>query len=478
MSIIAWFKALIYGPDSSEPIKQTSLVDEKQQKIINLDNAATTAEPESEHTGLEQEQAILMCIQGAFKVINESIDIARRSKNLETTLSRINVAKQRLEEAQNMACAHNLQVEGFAAAKAEIKRIEQALDSGAPRVTEDMPHIGVDSIYTTDARKLLMEATALKKQGQYAEACNTLKKAYSADGSQSLFIEERLRLPMYLLLAGQEEEGLAILNQMERNFDDPISQAAIAKQRTIFQKKASKNKQLGLKTEKEPARIEKPVIKNNNSYDAWRGNQDIVKELEFCASLQLRTPFRVLRRHGETHTDIDKEPALIALEAWEGIWTTKLKSLEEILGVKVAAMPPGKHSSDIGPVWANEYLPFLMAIRKIVELEEPMKSRIDKLRSMLKTCEWQNYVDKHGGIEAVVQKLFPRTIRPMPKLNEDVKKELEKLGLETHEKLALATDRHLLSIKGIGPAKLKAIREHCFDMAKEIDADRVDSIVR
>ena len=95
-------------------------MNEKQQKVINLDNAATTAEPESEHTELEQEQAILMCIQGAFKIINESIDIARRSKNLDTTLSRINVAKQKLEEAQNMACAYNLQVEGFAAAKAEI----------------------------------------------------------------------------------------------------------------------------------------------------------------------------------------------------------------------------------------------------------------------------------------------------------------------------------------------------------------------
>ena len=127
---------------------------------------------------------------------------------------------------------------------------------------------------------------------------------------------------------------------------------------------------------------------------------------------------------------------------------------------------------------AQQYLPFLKAIREIVELEEPMKSRIDKLRSMLITCEWQDYVTKHGGIEMIVQKIFPRSIMPMPKLKDDAKKELEKLGLETLQKLTLTTDKQLLSIKGIGPAKLKAIREHCVDMAKERDADRVDSIVR
>ncbi|MFZ5951541.1 MAG: hypothetical protein ACOYXC_12605 [Candidatus Rifleibacteriota bacterium] len=78
----------------------------------------------------------------------------------------------------------------------------------------------------------------------------------------------------------------------------------------------------------------------------------------------------------------------------------------------------------------------------------------------------------------IVQKLFPRTIRPMPKLSDDIKKELKKLGLETPENLTLATDKQLLNKKGVGPAKIKAIREHCIDMAKERDADRIDSIVR
>lgn len=40
------------------------------------------------------------------------------------------------------------------------------------------------------------------------------------------------------------------------------------------------------------------IVTNSNSNDAWRKNQDLVKGLEFCATLQLRTPLRVLRRLG------------------------------------------------------------------------------------------------------------------------------------------------------------------------------------
>jgi len=483
MSIITWLKTFIYGPSSDEPLEQTNLADEKQHEVINQGNMSVTTEPEIKRSELDQKRAqekvILGCIQGSFRIINESIEIARRSKNLETKLSRLDLAKKNLEEAQKMANAYQLHVEGFANATAEIKRIEQALESEEPTLTDDMPHIGVASAFATDARKLLMEATALKNQGQYLEACDKLKQAYRSDGSKDLFIEERIRLPMYLLLAGREEEGIAFLNQLERRFDDPISQAVISKQRTIFQKKANKDKQQDFKTKKEPARIEKTVIKtNNHTSKAWKGNQDIVKGLEFIATLHLRTPLRTLTRHGEAHTDINKEPPAIASEDWEGCWVPKIKSLEEILGHKFNEPPAGLHSSEIGPISPSEYIPFLIAIRKIVELEEPMQNRIDKLRVMLITCEWQNYVEKHGGIEMIVQKLFPRTIRTMPKLNDEVKRELANIGIESLQQLSLASDKQLLSIKGIGPVKLKAIREHCEDMAKGRDAERVDAIIR
>jgi hypothetical protein len=76
---------------------------------------------------------------------------------------------------------------------------------------------------------------------------------------------------------------------------------------------------------------------DNKQNELWKSNQDIIKGLEFIATLQLRTPLRVLLRHGEIHTDINTEPPKIAMEMWEGWWHTKTKTFREI-GADIALM--------------------------------------------------------------------------------------------------------------------------------------------
>jgi len=215
----------------------------------------------------------------------------------------------------------------------------------------------------------------------------------------------------------------------------------------------------------------------DNRMAAWLDNTDVISGLQFCATMQLRTPLRVLLRHGEIHTDRSKLPPKIEKEMWEGIWTPKTRTYGE-LGIDLPEMPPGAHASSIGPIVAGDYLPFLIAIRKIVELNESIENRIDKLREMLSACDWQEFLGKHGGTEKIVQYLFPRYIRPMPKLPASTVGELDRLGLDTPNRIATATDEVLLGIKGIGRVKLQAIRGHCADMAKHRDADRVENVIR
>ena len=64
------------------------------------------------------------------------------------------------------------------------------------------------------SREMLKEATKLKKEKKYVEACEKLREAYAAKGSEELMVEERLRLPMYLQLAGKNDEGWKTLNEM------------------------------------------------------------------------------------------------------------------------------------------------------------------------------------------------------------------------------------------------------------------------
>ncbi|WP_296446606.1 hypothetical protein [Rhodoferax sp. UBA5149] len=170
----------------------------------------------------------------------------------------------------------------------------------------------------------------------------------------------------------------------------------------------------------------------------------------------------------------------IASEPWEGIWFTALKTYEEIAcgpdstadsieffrrldaGFSAAGR---KAASHIGPIRVDDYLPFLIAIRKIVELNDSIENRIDKLREMLSVCEWQEFLDRHGGTEKIVQYFFPIFMN----LADD---------LDTPNRIAAASDETLLAIKGIGPAKLKAIRERCACVTENRDADRLDRVLR
>jgi len=92
------------------------------------------------------------------------------------------------------------------------------------------------------ARELLKEATKLKRDKKFGEACDKLKEAYSVDGSEELMTKERLRLPMYLQLAGKNDEGWKILNELNITYTDAYSQSDIANQMRVFLQKERKYK--------------------------------------------------------------------------------------------------------------------------------------------------------------------------------------------------------------------------------------------
>lgn len=96
---------------------------------------------------------------------------------------------------------------------------------------------------TNPAREMLKEATALKKEKKYDEACEKLREAFSLEGANNLMVKERLRLPMYLQLANKNDEGWKILNEMNVQYMDVFSQAEIADQMIVFLQKESKYSQ-------------------------------------------------------------------------------------------------------------------------------------------------------------------------------------------------------------------------------------------
>ena len=211
---------------------------------------------------------------------------------------------------------------------------------------------------------------------------------------------------------------------------------------------------------------------------AW-GNDDIITGLQFSATMQLRTPLRVLLRHGEIHTERTKPPPRIAMERWEGMWLPVTKSFEEIAcrpdstaddieffrRLDAGMARSFTMASDVGPILAEAYLPFLIAVRRIVEADDSIEHRIEKLREMPIVEDWRQFVSRHGGIDGIIQRFFPQFMNLAA-------------GLDTPNRIAAASDKTILSIKGIGPARLKAIRACCAGITENRDLDRVENVIR
>lgn len=280
-----------------------------------------------QHHSASIEQAMLICIQSCLRVVNESIVIARKSKNLETKISRLGVARNSLKEAQKQASQFSLKVDGFDAAEAEINRIDEAIKTGTPTEIAGMQQIDVNTEFTSTSRNLLKEATALKREKKYVEACEKLREAYCADGAEDLMIEDRLRLPMYLQLAGKNDEGWDELNRLSAKYVDQFSQPRISHQMTIFLRKENNE------TASNPVRVilrgdDKPLeaTPNESRMKVLEANADVVGRLQWFSAM-----------------DGHVCPVCMALSGKE--WTNNTDGTHEPVGHSVPFQNPPIHPS-------------------------------------------------------------------------------------------------------------------------------------
>ena len=216
--------------------------------------------------------------------------------------------------------------------------------------------------------------------------------------------------------------------------------------------------------------------------DVWKnigipvGN--IAKGWKFGATIQLRTPLRVLARHGEIHDGLSDPPA-IAREQWEGYWLPLLKSFKE-LGIDLPDMKLAHtQASDIGPIPLDggEYLKFLIKIRTIVEADSSVEVRRSLLREELRKPEWNEFCTKLGGNQNVSEQFFPPFIQTIKGLPSDTIAAMWAAGITTPEQLKNSADTTLKAIKGIGPAKLTTIRAACSDAINKT-SEFVDRVSR
>jgi len=211
---------LIITDNFKNPFKQASNVERVPiTKPLNFSN--------------KDKQVIIECAQRMVDIINESLKISNNSKNPSTKISRLRVASDNLHQLKQYANEYP-----FITLTATSKVEKSISDLNQEFLTAGYFNLDAKEIHR--ARDLLKETTQLKKEKRYDEACEKLKEAYSANGSEELMIQDYLRLPMYLQLAGKSDEGWKALDEIRIQNKDNFNESTIAKQIKIFFRKEKK----------------------------------------------------------------------------------------------------------------------------------------------------------------------------------------------------------------------------------------------
>ncbi len=197
---------------------------------------------------------------------------------------------------------------------------------------------------------------------------------------------------------------------------------------------------------------------------------------EFRASLQLRTPRRVLLRHGEVHGDHGQAPPSIAAADWQGRWLRRQHTGLQPAGSGYAQHLLDRVSSDVGRVEPRDYLPFLLTVRAIVEADGTVLERRAALATELDREPWHGFVAKLGGTGEVLDRFFPPFIRTL-EIRKATQAGLRRRGLVTPAKILAAPDHELLNVSGIGVPTAARCRAQCM-VAPDLHAEFVDLVER
>lgn len=217
-----------------------------------------------------------------------------------------------------------------------------------------------------DAHTLLKEATQLKRDKKFNDACEKLKVAYLAPGSKDLMVKQLLRLPMYLQLANRSDEGWRELRKLDTRYTDVYSQAEIARQSRVF-----------LQKEKE---FQKALV-----YSAWIIAKEIErdkKNIENCIEYSdLMSEFNIEYDFlgGTTGKEIYGETPsgnLITDRSYEMLMThlTEIKTTDGILNFLAKDMKKAKQqeiaivlAQALASYYSNEKVYKFEAVQNIVE---------------------------------------------------------------------------------------------------------------
>jgi len=184
--------------------------------------------------------------------------------------------------------------------------------------------------------------------------------------------------------------------------------------------------------------------------DFYRRNSDVLDGMQFSATLQLRTPLSILLRHGEIFRGPPSEAPQYGTMA-DGIWTMRVRLN--------GAQPEYTYASDIGPISASYYLPFLIEFRKVVESSLDHDEMVQRLRALATQSGefkdiWEKLASRDDDFPA---SFFYRQFTKLPGVGKKTARCLYEAGFFTIDQIRNASEEVLARVPGVGKATAKKI---------------------
>lgn len=229
--------------------------------------------------------------------------------------------------------------------------------------------------------------------------------------------------------------------------------------------------ELHLETDSMPDPRRKPVEKA--PHVRVSSNVSIYKGCKFHAEPSFKTPLRILKRHGE-RSEADDE----AVAYGHGSWRQEVKSFSE-LGFRKAngdeiIEPRPTVASEIGAIDPDKFIAFLIAIKEASIGEGDIDERAMAVNDVASLPQFSAYVDALGGIRKLIDRVFPRVLDLMTFLPDLLRDDMRRLKLDTVAAIDALPDLEILAMPGMGPSRLRRLRNWCSQFAGDRDFDRAD----
>lgn len=196
--------------------------------------------------------------------------------------------------------------------------------------------------------------------------------------------------------------------------------------------------------------------------ETFEQGRDLLNGLEFVATLQIRTPLAVLQHHGEFHPGPPSAAPKYSSIA-DGFWSYKTKSWSELARRPLAITedPESTQASDIGPITASQYLPFLKQFRMIVETDQSVENKLPQL------AQFRRRSPQFEDIWCRLEKTYPhfpasffyRQLAAVPGIGHALARRLFEHGFVDLATLQSATEAEVKQVPGVGSKLAKRIRE-------------------